>query len=106
MPSSAHRPRHRLAAEVAVGDVAAENERAAPLALDRSPGLLGIAVLGEMGDGDVGALAGEEHGDGAADPESAPVISATLPSSLPEPFQKGASYIGAGSSFASSPGFG
>ena len=29
---------------------------------------------------------------------------AAMPSSLPEPFQKGASYIGAGSSAASSPG--
>ena len=37
-------------------------------------------------------------------PESPPVIRATLPSSLPEPFQKGASYMGCGSSAASLPG--
>ena len=37
-------------------------------------------------------------------PESAPVIRAAKPSSLPEPFQKGASYIGAGSKADSSPG--
>ncbi len=38
-------------------------------------------------------------------PLSAPVIRAAKPSSLPEPFQNGASYMGAGSSRYSSPGF-
>jgi len=38
-------------------------------------------------------------------PESPPVINATLPSSFFEPTYYGASYIGAGSSLASMPGF-
>jgi hypothetical protein len=33
-----------------------------------APGLLGVLVLAQVDDGDVGALPGEEHRDGAADP--------------------------------------
>ena len=42
-------------------------QRAAPLRLDRAPGLLGVLVLAQVDDGDVGALAREEHRHRPAD---------------------------------------
>ena len=57
---------HRLAGFVVL-DVAPNQEAAAPLGLDAAAGLGGVVVLVEIGDGDVGALAREQHRDRAAD---------------------------------------
>ena len=50
-----------------VGDVALDQHGPAALAFDRVLGLLGVLVGVEVGDGDVGAFAGEEHRHGTAD---------------------------------------
>ena len=51
----------------AIGDIARQENAAAPFLLDRALGLLGVLVLVEIGDRDVGALAREQHRDRAAD---------------------------------------
>nr|WP_276602852.1 hypothetical protein [Nannocystis pusilla] len=61
-----------VAAERAVADVAADRQTGAALFLDLGGGLAGVAVLAQIDDGDVGALAGEQHGGGAADAAVAP----------------------------------
>ena len=50
-----------------VGEVAADEHRPAAGLLDVARGLLGVVVLVEVGDDDVGALAGEGDRDRAAD---------------------------------------
>ena len=60
-----------LAAEARLAHVAGDEQRAPPLALDGRARLLGVhLLLGQIDDGDVGALAREEDGDGAADAAS------------------------------------
>ena len=52
-----HRLRHRLAAGVAIADVGGDRDAAAAFGLDGlAVVVVGIAVLAEIGDGDVGAL--------------------------------------------------
>jgi hypothetical protein len=53
-----------------------------PLVLDRRLGFIGIIVLAEIGDGDIGAFAREEHATARPMLESAPVIRATFAFSL------------------------
>ena len=62
-----HGALHRVAAEFAVGDVARDRDAAAAFVLDRALRLGGVLMLGQVGDGHVGALAGEQHRHGAAD---------------------------------------
>ena len=50
-------------AEFRIGDVAGQQDAAAPFLLDRALGLLGVLVLVEIGDRDVGAFAREQHRD-------------------------------------------
>src|SRR5262245_60361349 len=57
----------RLSTEVRIADVAAEKEAAGAVLLDEILGLLGVAVLLEVGDRDVGTLLGEGDRDGATD---------------------------------------
>ena len=57
----------RVLAEFGVGDIAGEENAAAAFLLDSLLGLLGVLVLVEIGERDVGALAREEHRDRAAD---------------------------------------
>ena len=54
-------------ANARIGDVALDQHGAAALALHRRLGLLGVLVRVEVGDGDVGAFAGEQHRHRAAD---------------------------------------
>src|SRR5947209_600018 len=64
----AHRARHYVLAELAVTDVPGDEQTAAALLLDSLLGDLRVALLGtEIGDGDIGALAGKQHGNRAAD---------------------------------------
>jgi hypothetical protein len=62
---------HRLGDDrVAMGflaKVAGYRDRAAALGLDDAPGLGGVVMLAQIGNGDVGALAREQGGDRAAD---------------------------------------
>jgi hypothetical protein len=55
-----------------VADVAAHDHGPPPGVLDEPARLLGVLVLGEVGDEHVGALAGEGEGHGAADPRIRP----------------------------------
>ena len=57
----------RIAAELLVSDVAGDLERAATLLLDRGHGLVGVLVLLEIDDGDLGAFPRHRHRDRAAD---------------------------------------
>ncbi len=96
--------RHGIEAEAALGDVARDHQAATAFRFDGAPGDLGILGLIEMDDGDVGALAGEQHRHGAADAGIAAGDQGDLVQSLNEPFQYGASYIGGGSRQVSRPG--
>src|SRR5690606_29157022 len=60
-------PLHGIVAEGRVAHVARDGEAAPPLLLHRAPGLLGVLVLAEVEDGDVGSLTREEDEDRAAD---------------------------------------
>ena len=62
-----HRLLHRVLAEFRIGDIARQQNAAAAFLLDGPLGLLGVLVLVEIGDRDVGALARKEHGHRAAD---------------------------------------
>src|SRR6185369_3277653 len=62
-----HHLLHGFLAEILVADVAGNRDRLAPFLLDDLLRELGVVVLAEVEDGDVGPLAGEEGGDGAAD---------------------------------------
>ncbi len=62
-----HGLRDRGLAEFRIGDVARQQDAAAPFVLDRALGFVGVLVLVEIGDRDVGAFAGEQHRDRAAD---------------------------------------
>lgn len=56
-----------LAARLVVHEVARDEEALAAFTLDELLGFFGVGLLlGEVDDGDVGAFAGEEDGDGAA----------------------------------------
>src|SRR5205085_1690741 len=57
----------RLFAELLVGDVALDHDAASAFVFDVALRLFGVAVGVEVDDGHVRALAGEEHGHGAAD---------------------------------------
>ena len=51
----------------AIGDVAGDQDAAAPFLLDRALGFLGVLVLVEIDDRDIGAFAREQHRHRAAD---------------------------------------
>ena len=55
------------AAMLAVRDVAGNEDAALALRFHHALRLLGVPILAQIGDGDVCALAGEEHRHGAAD---------------------------------------
>jgi hypothetical protein len=57
----------RVLAERLVADIAAEEDHLAALRLDQFGGILGVVVLFQIDDSEPGALAGEQHRDGAAD---------------------------------------
>jgi hypothetical protein len=59
--------RHRLPAERFRADVAVDEQMLLALGLDQPSSLLGVLVLVEIEDGDLGALARHSHGDGAPD---------------------------------------
>src|SRR5712692_1297563 len=54
-------------AETFIADIAGHQARGATLVLDQAFGLVGVAVLVQIGDRHLGALACEGDGDGAAD---------------------------------------
>ena len=54
---------YRVLAEFGVGDIAGEENATAAFLLDSLLGLLGVLVLVEISERDVGALAREEHRD-------------------------------------------
>jgi len=58
-------------AEFRIGHVARDEDAAAALFLDGAFRLLGIFMLVEIGDGDIGALPRVEHGDRASNPRVA-----------------------------------
>lgn len=62
-----HRACHRAAAKGAGADIAPQRETAPALCLDGALRRLGVAILAEIGDGDIGALAREQHRHSAAD---------------------------------------
>jgi hypothetical protein len=67
------------------GHVTRDQHGSAAGPLHQVGGVLGVLVLAQVGDDDVGALPGVSDGDGAPMPLSPPVITATLPVSLPVP---------------------
>ena len=68
-----------------VGDVARQQEAARALGLDRLARRLGVVVLVEIDDRDVGAFARVQDGDGAADAGIAAGDERDLARSFPEP---------------------
>jgi hypothetical protein len=64
----AHRPFDDIPAMVRRLDIAGDENRLPARLLDPFPRLLGILVLVEIGDEDIGAFAGIGYGDGAPDP--------------------------------------
>jgi hypothetical protein len=62
-----HCPLDGIEAEGALGDIACDHQAASPVGLDGAARDLGVLGLVEMHDGDIGALAREQHRHGAAD---------------------------------------
>ena len=56
-----HRAADGLLAEFRIGDIARDHDAAAALLLDRAFGFLGVLMLVEIGDRDIGAFARIEH---------------------------------------------
>src|SRR3954463_5618946 len=67
MAQLVHRALHELLAEAFVAHVAGVRAAATPFLLDQPPGLRGVLVLVEVGNRDVGALAGVGDGHGPTD---------------------------------------
>lgn len=63
---------HDVAAVVGAGEIAGQQHALPPLFAHQFRGVLGVGVLGQVGDRDVGALLGEGHRDGPADSRVAP----------------------------------
>ena len=86
-PNASHRlARPPSAQNARVLHVAGDQQAAPALGLDAALRLLGVVVLVEVGDGDVGALAREQHRDRAADARvAAGDDRRDMPSSLPLP---------------------
>lgn len=68
LPERVERPVQDLPTEVGIPDVTGEREAATVGLPDPLGRVLGVLVLVEVGDGDVGALAGKGDGDRTADP--------------------------------------
>src|SRR5690606_28008724 len=62
-----HRALDHAVAEARIAHVAGDRDAAAPFLLDRSLGRTRVAMLAEVGDEDIRALAGEQHRHRAAD---------------------------------------
>ena len=84
------RSSHRLLAEGLVADVAWQGQAAAALGLDQLDRLVGVGVLlGQVADGHVRPLAGEQHGHRPADAAVPAADQGDLPASLPVPCRRG-----------------
>ena len=68
-----------------IRNIPRHQDRAAAGLFNPVLGLLRVIVLLQIGDQDIGTLARESDRHGSADPESAPVMIATLPARRPLP---------------------
>ena len=83
---------HSTAAKLGIGHIAREQDSPAAFSFHGAPNSSASSSSTQVDDGNIGSFASIQDGHCPADPESPPVIRATMPASFSEPRYSGAWY--------------